>query len=250
LDIFTEKQFKSIYVNIKGEEEKFDENFKKLLNLNVIRKITMEDSGRKEDVYFLANNGAKYIEETNDAEIEYEEKTAEYFNDNIDKLLAKLVTNELVIKYFNECSLFHSFEINPRIEIEYNEEKGYIEPSAVINFGEDLNHVHFLVYTLRKFEGWKEESVQNLSYLEAMYLTFEENEIITKKPLLLCVCEDEKQMMELYKELEETEIPLDFVMFITDEDIYSKEAYKSITIIYKDEEEKVQTKNVEVNEMR
>jgi len=249
LEVFTEEQLKYIFIkNYEVLESRFEEVLNILETNGMIKRILII-SDETIEVLVLSDNSIKYLQDINDIEIEHEEKNEDYFENKKDKILSKLITNDLVIKYFEECSLFHSFEIEPKIEIEYEGEHGYISPNAIINLGEDMNAVHFIVYAIRKGENWENEVSQNVKYLETMYLEYAKTEILTKKPILLCVCEDKKQFMKVYRFFEKTEMPLDYLAFTTDDNLYNKKPKDGIYIVLKDDNDNINIENPKIVEL-
>lgn len=249
LDVSTKDQIIEL---IKNKSEHDEEEIKKvmgaLIEVDGIRKHILKGEENIE-IYSLGENARKYLEESNVGTVNYEMLNKNIVNDKLDKVLGKLVTNDLVIKFFKECRVFNSFEISPKIEIIYNEEKGYISPNAVINFGEDIRQVHFFVHTVRKGEDWELELKQNLKYIESMYLNFEKNEILSRKPIFLCIAEDDEQIINVYKNIKQTEIEKDYIAFIKDEQIYNKKAFESISIVIEENGE-VKIKNVKISELK
>lgn len=219
---------------------KIEQKIRKLVDLRLITryKLVYDNNGftrETDNIYMLDNNGKNLIEGEDLVRLEWEQKDNLSINKHPEIQLKQLMTNQMILKYFEQSSTFHSYDIKPRLYFRKGVETEYIRPDAQIDFGNEEQQVHFVVYAFRRNPGWKDEIDNIVPHIEKLYDNFVPIDKLKQKPILLFICEDENQILELCEKIDKTNIPLSYTVYSSDELINTKQPENSIAIVRKED---------------
>ena len=234
---------------------KVDQRIKKLVALRLITRyqFAINSNGqtiKTANMYMLDVNGKNWLEGEDMIDVEWNQKDNLAINAHQEVFFGRLVTNELISKYLLNCSTFYSYEIKPRIKFDMNGKEGYIRPNAVINFGKKDKQVHFLVYAVRKYEGWEKDFKQTLVYLEDLYRYFKPGKQLKQEPILTFICESDSHLKECYQILEKSQVPQTYTVYTTDKLIDENEPANSIAIVKRSDNGNIVIEYPELKQLR
>ena len=252
----TAEQIRSIISKKCGVKPgKVDERIKKLVALRLITRyqFVFQNKGqvvKTANMYLLDVNGKTWLEGEDMIDVEWNQKDNLAAFGHPEVFFGRLITNELITKYFTNCSTFYDYEVKPRIKFDKNGEAGYVRPNAIVNFGKKEKQVHFLIYAVRKHEGWEEEFKQTLVYLEELYRYFKPSEQLKQEPILTFICESDSHLKECYQLLEKSQVPLTYTVYTTDKLIDENEPANSIAIVKRSENGNIVIEYPELKQLR
>ena len=252
----TAEQIRSIISKKFGvKPNKIDERIKKLVALRLITRyqFVFNTNGKfvkSANMYMLDINGKNFLEGEDMINVEWNQKDNLAINTKREIFFGRLITNELITKYYLNCSTFHSFEIKPRIKYDVDGKEGYLRPHALVNFGRKDKQVHFIIYSVRKVEGWEEEFKKSLKYVEDLYKNFKPNKKLMQEPILTFICESDSHLKEVYQLLEKSQVPLTYTVYTTDKLIDENEPANSIAIVKRSESGNIVIEYPELKQLR
>lgn len=234
---------------------KIDERIKKLVALRLITRYQFVFNAKGQTVktanmYMLDINGKNFLEGEDMVNIEWNQKDNLAINAHREVFFGRLITNELITKYYLNCSSFYSYEIKPRIKFDKNGTEGYIRPHALVNFGKKDKQVHFMIYSIRKAIGWEEEFKKSLTYIEDLYRYFKPSKQLKQEPILTFICESDSHLKEVYQILEKSQVPLTYTVYTTDKLIDENEPANSIAIVKRSENGNIVIEYPELKQLR
>ncbi len=202
------------------------------------------------NMYMLDINGKNFLEGEERIRIEWNQKDNLAINTHREIFFARLITNQLITKYFTKCSTFYSYEVKPRLKFDKNGEQGYIRPNAIVNFGKKDKQVHFIVESVRKVKGWEEDFKKSLTYVEDLYKYFKPGTQLKQEPIFMFICESDSHLKEVYQILERSSVPLTYVVYTTDKLIDENEPANSIAIVKRSENGNIVIEYPELKQLR
>ena len=252
----TAEQIRSIISKKFGVKPgKVDERLKKLVALRLITRYqfiinTKGQSVKTANMYMLDINGKNWLEGEEMMDVEWNQKDNLAINAHQEIFFARLITNELITKYYLNCSTFYNYKVKPRIKFDKNGTEGYIRPNAVVNFGKKDKQVHFLIYSIRKVDGWEEDFKKTLTYIEDLYRYFKPGKQLKQEPILTFICESDSHLKEVYQILEKSQVPLTYTVYTTDKLIDENEPANSIAIVKRSENGNIVIEYPELKQLR
>jgi len=252
----TAEQIRSIISKKYGiKQNKIDERIKKLVNLRLITRYqfvfnTKGQIVKTANMYMLDVNGKNFLEGEERVNVEWNQKDNLAINTHREIFFARLITNELITKYYLNCSTFYSYQVKPRILFDKNGETGYIRPNAVVNFGKKDKQVHFMIYSIRKVNGWEEDFKKTISYIEDLYRYFKPSKQLKQEPILTLICESDSHLKEVYQILEKSQVPLTYTVYTTDKLIDENDPSNSIAIVKRSENGNIVIEYPELKQLR
>ncbi|HCC07737.1 MAG TPA: hypothetical protein DEP72_06230 [Clostridiales bacterium] len=224
----------------KVTKNKIEEKIRKAVDLRLITRYKLEynTNGFKretDNIYMLDVNGKNLIEGEDLQKLEWDQKDNLSIKTHPEVHLKHIITNQLLMKYFEHSSTFYSYEVKPRLYFRNSLETEYIRPDVLVNFGNDEQQVHFIIYALRRNRGWKDELLKIAPYIEKLYTNFKPMDKLKQEPILMFICEDEGHTKEVCAEIDKTKISLSYTVYTYDDLIDTKSPENSIAIAKKDD---------------
>ncbi len=213
-----------------------EQRLKKLTKLRLITRyqFAFNSNGqviKSDNIYMMDINGKNFLEGEDLAKVEWDLKDNLSIHNHQEIYFARLITNQLVTKYYTNCSTFYSYEVKPRLKFEKAGKESYIRPNAMVNFGKKEKQVHFVIYSVRKVDKWEEEFKKTIGYIEDLYRYFKKSDKLMQEPIVMFICESDSHLKEVYQLLENSQVPLTYVVYTTDKLIEENEPSKSIAIV-------------------
>ena len=231
-------------VDIKSQD-KLNTKLEQLIKTKILTRyyFTSEEGKGIYRVYCMEKMG-KYLLKSKEVECKWQP------TDNtkpVELIKKRLAGNQVIVAYMRKCKNFDSYKVKTQItaKVAGKTFKGHGEVK-IAKAGKSLNLIFECV---RREEEWKEKFVERMK----LYKDFLENFVpfdsgYEAKPQLILVCEDDKHMVETFKEVVKHDIGIskNKIYFTTDLKQNADSLDKSLTEFLKDKETgKFVAKNVE-----
>ena len=130
----------------------------------------------------------------------------------VEMMKKKLSGNQLIIAYMRKVKAFNSYTLKPQITAK---SLGKIfKPIAKINSKYANREIDFVYEVIRRNPGWENKLVERMELWKDFYYNFVPGDSGFKTiPQLVFVCEDKKQMAEVFKTLIINNIKIDKINF-------------------------------------
>lgn len=162
----------------------------------------------------------------------------------VEMIKKKLAGNQVVIAYLRKSTHLESYELKPLITDKVTG-KGF-KPIANIKFDLNGNKINFVYEVIRRNENWKEELVDRMQKWKNFYNNFVPGDSgFFSVPQLIFVCEDEKHMAEIFKELVMKNLQIDKIKFYFTTDLeQNKDVLDKSLFEFVEKDGKYQIQNV------
>ncbi len=131
---------------------------------------------------------------------------------SVEMIKKKLSGNQIVIAYLRKSKYIESYTLKPPIVDKITGKT--FKPIANIKFNLDGKKIDFVYEVIRRNKEWKEQLIERMKQWQDFYKNFEPGDSgFYNIPQLIFVCEDEKNMAEVFKELVINNLFIDKIKF-------------------------------------
>lgn len=173
-----------------------------------------DESKRSPNFYTLSRGSLSYLKRMHNLKIKVDESL---IVESPEIVFKRLATNQLVINYISKLKNLKRFRLNvPLYSKRYNEK---FELFALIQMHYNDNEVPIIIEPVRRIINWEKELTNRLLFLkDILMLSIAVKEgVITKPPLVVLLCEDDKHIIEIFERtIIKTNINFD-IFYTTDE---------------------------------
>ena len=143
----------------------------------------------------------------------------------------RLAGNQVLIAYLKKVKTFDEFIVKPTLTAK-SLGKNFKVSGGAVKLTKNNKSIQFIFEVFRREENWKNKLVQKMKLYKDFYENFVPGDSgFSSIPQLIFVCEDEKHMMECFKEIvvNKLELPNIEMLFTTDLKQNSESLEKSLT---------------------
>ena len=160
----------------------------------------------------------------------------------------RLAGNQIIIAYARKSSNFISYKVKPVITAKMTNKS--FKPHGEVTLGKDGKEISLLFECVRREKDWNVKLTERLKLYKDFYEHFQLGDSGYKiPPQIIFVCEDDKHMVEVFKEIVINKIDIEKIKFYFTTDLKqtSSTLEKSLVEFVIDEETgKYKAKNVEI----
>ena len=203
-----------------GSQDKLNKRLEQLIKCKILTRyyFTSKEGNSIYRVYALEKMG-KYLLNSREIDCKWQP------SDNakpVEMIKKKLAGNQLVIAYMKKVKSFKSFELKPEIKAKLNSK--IFKPIAKITFNYQGKDIDFVYEAIRRNEDYEKKLIERMNLWKDFYENFVPVDSgFSNIPQLVFLCEDNKQMAEVYKILFINKIKIDKINFYYTTDLKQNE---------------------------
>ena len=199
-----------------GSQDKLNNKLEQLVKSKILTRYYFNsDDGKGVYRIYCLDKMGKYLLTSKEIECKWQP------SDNIKPVAMikkRLAGNQVLIAYLRKVKAFDSYVVKPAITAKMTG-KIFKATGGSVKLTKNNKSIQFVFEVFRREEDWKKKLVDKMK----LYQDFYENFVIGDSgfsglPQLIIVCEDEKHMAEVFKEIitNQVEIPKIKLYFTTD----------------------------------
>lgn len=225
LDLVNEFEFitsRQLYqmLEIKGfdpkSQDKLNNKLEQLVKSKILTRyyFTSDEGKGIYRIYCLEKMG-KYLLTSKEVECKWQP------SDNtkpVAMIKKRLAGNQTLIAYLRKVKAFDSYVVKPAITAKLTG-KVFKATGGSVKLTKNNKSIQFLFETIRREQDWKKKTVDRMRLYKDFYENFIPGDSgFSNLPQLILICEDEKHMAEVFKEIvtNQVEIPQIKLYFTTD----------------------------------
>ncbi len=160
----------------------------------------------------------------------------------------RLAGNQIIIAYARKSSNFQKYRVKPQITAKTTNKS--FKPHGEVTLGKDGKNISLVFECVRREKDWNVKLIERLKLYKDFYEHFTLGDSGYQiPPQIIFVCEDDKNMIEVFKEIVVNQITIDKVKFYFTTDLKQTETSleKSLVEFVVDKDTgKYKAKNVEI----
>ena len=160
----------------------------------------------------------------------------------------RLAGNQIILAYSRKASNFESYKVKPVITAKSTNKS--FKPHGEVTLGKDGKEISLVFECVRREIGWSVKLTERLKLYKDFYEHFQSGDSGYKiPPQIIFVCEDDKHMVEVFKEIVVNKIDIEKIKFYFTTDLKqtSPSLDKTLVEFVIDESTgKYKAKNVEI----
>lgn len=163
----------------------------------------------------------------------------------VEMIKKKLSGNQVVIAYLRKSKYVSSYTLKPQIT---DKKSGKIfKPIASIRFNLNGQKIDFIYEVIRRNKDWQQQLSDRMKQWKNFYESFEPGDSgFGNMPQLIFVCEDEKHMAEVFREIAMNNMFIDKIKFYYTTDLeQNKDKLDKSLFEFVEEDGKYKMRNVE-----
>lgn len=248
-EFITSRQLYQI-LKYRGEEiksqDKLNTRLEQLIKTKILTRyyFTSEDGNGIFRVYCLEKMG-KYLLNSRGIDCKWQP------TDNvrpIPMIKKRLAGNQVIVAYMRKVKLFDKYDIKPQLTAKQLGKTFRLHGG--VRLSKDGKSLDLIFEVVRREDEWTEKLIERMKLYEDFYTNFVQFDSgFEKVPQLILVCEDDKHIVEAYKEIltNKIEIPKIKLYFTTDLRQNSNSLEKTLMEFVVDSEtKKIKASNVEI----
>ncbi len=183
-----------------GSQDKLNNKLDSLVKSKILTRyyFTSDEGKGIYRVYCLEKMGKYLLDTRDDVECKWQP------SDNtkpVSMMKKRLAGNQTIIAYLNKVKVFDSYTVKKSIKAK-TLGKTFKPTGGVITLTKSNKSIQFLFEVIRREDNWKEKLVDKMKYYKDFYDNFVPMDSDFKSlPQLIIVCEDDKHMAEVFREI-------------------------------------------------
>ena len=185
-------------INI-SSQEKLNNKLESLVKSKIITRyyFNSEEGKAVYRIYCLEKMG-KYLLGTREIECNWQP------SDNtkpVAMIKKRLVGNQIIIAYLAKVKIIHSYTVKPTLKAKIMG-KTFRPSGGAIKLEKNNKSIDFIFEVFRRETDWQKKLIEKIKFYKDFYDNFVPNDSgFLSLPQLILVCEDDKHMAEVFKEL-------------------------------------------------
>jgi len=159
----------------------------------------------------------------------------------------RLAGNQTLIAYLMKVKAFDSYVVKPAITAKVTA-KLFKSTGGSAKLTKNNKSIHFVFEVIRREDEWKKKFVEKMKLYKDFYDNFIQGDSgFSSLPQLIFVCEDEKNMVETFKEIVKNEVELSQIKLLFTTDLRQNEKTLENTLVeFKLVDGKYKMENIEL----